>query len=228
MPLSTDLTDALIALIPEDGSRISNAEIKAALEQGVGEPLSDALVEEAKNLVVAMGAAEKARGPGGGLKAPGIEPPPRAASPGRSRRIGNTTFAQGRQASEAAAPASPPPEPGDPSRGFQGWVAPPERDLGKAAMEKSLWEAADQFRANSGLKAQEYSGPIFGLIFLRFADARFTPHWQKLKAAGGSERRGSREEDPNAYQSEGLLYLPPAPATRNCWSCPRVPTSARS
>ena len=63
MPLSTDLTDALIALIPEDGSRISNAEIKAALEQGVREPLSDALVEEAKNLVVAMGAAEKARGP---------------------------------------------------------------------------------------------------------------------------------------------------------------------
>jgi hypothetical protein len=209
MPLSTDLTDALIALIPEDGSRISNAEIKAALEQGVGEPLSDALVEEAKNLVVAMGAAEKARGPGGGLKALGIEPPPRAASPGRSRRNGNGTTAQGRQAIEAASPASPPPEPGDPRRGFQGWVAPPERDLGKAAMEKSLWEAADQFRANSGLKAQEYSGPILGLIFLRFADARFTPHWQKLKAAGGSERRGSREEDPNAYQSEGLLYLPP-------------------
>jgi type I restriction-modification system DNA methylase subunit len=209
MPLSTDLTDALIALIPEDGSRISNAEIKAALEQGVGEPLSDTKLEEAKNLVVAMGAAEKARGPGGVLKAPGIEPPPRAASPGRSRHIGNGTSAQGRQAIEAAAPASPPPEPGDPSRGFQGWVAPPERDLGKAAMEKSLWEAADQFRANSGLKAQEYSGPILGLIFLRFADARFTPHWQKLKAAGGSERRGSREEDPNAYQSEGLLYLPP-------------------
>ena len=57
MPLSTDLTDTLIALIPEDGSRISNGEIKAALEQEVGEPLSDAQVEEAKNLVVAMGAA---------------------------------------------------------------------------------------------------------------------------------------------------------------------------
>jgi type I restriction enzyme M protein len=210
MPLRTDLTDALIALIPEDGSRISNGEIKAALEQEVGEPLSDAQVEEAKNLVVAMGAAEKARGPGGGLKAPGIEPPARAANPGRSRRNGNGTSAQGRQASEAAAPAtSPPPEPGDPSRGFHGWVAPPQRDLGKAAMERSLWSAADQFRANSGLKAQEYSGPILGLIFLRFADARFMPKWQMLKAAGGSERRGSREEDPNAYQSEGLLYLPP-------------------
>ena len=206
MPVLADLTDALI---PEDGSRISNGEIKAALVQEVGEPLSDALVEEAKNLVVAMGAAEKARGPGGGLKAPGIEPPPRAAIPGGSRRNGNGTSAQGRQASEAAAPISPPPDPGDPSRGFTGWVAPPERELGKAAMEKSLWEAADQFRANSGLKAQEYSGPILGLIFLRFADARFKQQWQKLKADGGSERRGSREEDPKAYQSEGLLYLPP-------------------
>ncbi|MCX5952035.1 MAG: hypothetical protein NTZ40_00735 [Cyanobacteria bacterium] len=102
MPLSTDLTDALIALIPEDGSRISNAEIKAALEQGVGEPLSDTQLEEAKSLVVAMGAAEKARGPGGGLKAPDIEPPP-----ARSRNS-NGGPAQGRQASVAAAPASPP------------------------------------------------------------------------------------------------------------------------
>jgi type I restriction enzyme M protein len=38
---------------------------------------------------------------------------------------------------------------------------------------------------------------------------RYMPRWQELKAAGGSERRGSREEEPNAYQSEGLLYLPP-------------------
>ena len=76
-------------------------------------------------------------------------------------------------------------------------------------MEKSLWEAADQFRANSGLKAQEHSGPILGLIFLWFADARFLPRWQQLKAAGGSELRGSRENDPNFYQSEGLLDLPP-------------------
>jgi hypothetical protein len=83
---SADLTDALIPLIPEDGSRISNGEIKAALEQEVGEPLSDAQVEEAKTLVVAMGAAEKARGPGGGLKAPGLEPPPKTAPAIRPRQ----------------------------------------------------------------------------------------------------------------------------------------------
>ena len=211
MPVLADLVNDLIALIPEDGSRITNDEIRAALESEAGEPIGEAELKELKSQVVAMGFAEGVKGPGGGLKAAGVEAPARAtsaASNGRPRRNGNATSAQGRQASEAAAPASPPPEPGDPSRGFMGWVAPPERDLGKAAMEKNLGEAADQFRANSGLKAQEYSGPILGLIFLRFADARFMPQWQALKAAGGSERRGSREEDANAYQSEGLLYLP--------------------
>jgi type I restriction enzyme M protein len=90
MPTRTELTDALIALIPDDGSRITNAELKAALEREVGESISDLELDEAKNLAVAMGAAEKARGPGGGLKAAGVSPPPRAAATGtRSRRSGN-------------------------------------------------------------------------------------------------------------------------------------------
>ncbi|RPI72587.1 MAG: hypothetical protein EHM38_01680, partial [Geobacteraceae bacterium] len=44
------------------------------------------------------------------------------------------------------------------------WIAPTEKDTAIAALEKRLWDAADQFRANSGLKAQEYSGHILGLI----------------------------------------------------------------
>lgn len=50
------------------------------------------------------------------------------------------------------------------------WVTPSEKDLASESLEKRLWDSADQFRANSGLKAQECSGPIFGLIFLRFAE----------------------------------------------------------
>ena len=52
------------------------------------------------------------------------------------------------------------------------WVAPTEKDTANQTLEKRLWAAADQFRANSGLKAGEYSGPVLGLIFLRFAEAR--------------------------------------------------------
>ena len=58
MPSREDLTDALIALIPEDGSRITNDQIRTALEQEAGEPISDAELKEIKSLVVAMGAAE--------------------------------------------------------------------------------------------------------------------------------------------------------------------------
>lgn len=89
------------------------------------------------------------------------------------------------------------------------WIAPSEKDTASAALEKRLWDAADQFRANSGLKAQEYSGPILGLIFLRFAEVRFALRRSKLEAAGASSRRGSRVDEPTAYHAEGILYLSP-------------------
>ena len=87
------------------------------------------------------------------------------------------------------------------------WIAPSEKDSANTALEKSLWDTADQFRANSGLKPQEYSGPILGLIFLRFAEVRFAAQRAKLEAVVKSSRRGSRVDEPAAYQAEGLLYL---------------------
>jgi type I restriction enzyme M protein len=50
------------------------------------------------------------------------------------------------------------------------WFAPSEKDTATDTLEKRLWDAADQFRADSGLKPEECSGPILGLIFLRFAE----------------------------------------------------------
>src|SRR3990172_12743862 len=88
------------------------------------------------------------------------------------------------------------------------WIAPSGKDTATATLEKRLWDAADQFRANSGLKAQEYSGPILGLIFLRFAEVRFAAQRAKLEKAGSSSRRGSRVDDPAAYHAEGVIYLP--------------------
>ena len=88
------------------------------------------------------------------------------------------------------------------------WIAPSEKDTATETLEKRLWDAADQFRANSGLKAQEYSAPVLGLIFLRFAEVRFTAQRAKLEKAGASARRASRIDDPAAYHAEGILYLP--------------------
>jgi len=88
------------------------------------------------------------------------------------------------------------------------WIAPSEKDSNSAALEKRLWDAADQFRANSGLKSQEYSAPVLGLIFLRFAEVRFAAQRAKLEKASASARRGSRVDEPAAYHAEGILYLP--------------------
>ena len=88
------------------------------------------------------------------------------------------------------------------------WIAPSEKDHDNAALEKRLWDAADQFRANSGLKSQEYSAPVLGLIFLRFAEVRFAAQRAKLEKASASARRGSRVDEPAAYHAEGILYLP--------------------
>lgn len=89
------------------------------------------------------------------------------------------------------------------------WVAPSEKDNGNGILEKRLWEAADQFRANSGLKSQEYSAPVLGLIFLRFAEARFAAQHAKLAKAATSGRRGGRVDDPKAYHADGVIYLAP-------------------
>ncbi len=89
------------------------------------------------------------------------------------------------------------------------WIAPSEKETAAITLEKRLWDAADLFRANSGLKAQEYSGPILGLIFLRFAEVRFNTQREKLQASAPSARRGSRVEEPAAYHADNVLYLSP-------------------
>jgi type I restriction-modification system DNA methylase subunit len=40
------------------------------------------------------------------------------------------------------------------------WIAPSQKDTTTDTPEKRLWDAADPFRANSGLKPQEYSAPV--------------------------------------------------------------------
>lgn len=72
-------------------------------------------------------------------------------------------------------------------------------------IEKRLWEAADEFRANSKLKSAEYSVPVLGLIFLRYADHRFTLA-EKEFTGKGTGRRAIGKED---YQAKGVMFLPP-------------------
>src|ERR1700704_2540140 len=80
--------------------------------------------------------------------------------------------------------------PGD--RSLMRWTAAAARDAANVTLETRLWEAADQLRANSGLTAAQYSQPVLGLIFLRFAEVRFLAQRAVLEKSATGRRRGSR------------------------------------
>ena len=80
-----------------------------------------------------------------------------------------------------------------------------QNNNGVAELEKQLWAAADQLRANSALTAQEYSRPVLGLIFLKYADKRFSVVEKMLANESAGRRRTVGKSD---YQAEGVMYLP--------------------
>jgi len=71
-------------------------------------------------------------------------------------------------------------------------------------LEKRLWDAADELRANSKLKSSEYSIPVLGLIFLRYADHKFAEAEKKMPQQGSGRRKIGKTD----YQAQGVLYLP--------------------
>jgi type I restriction enzyme M protein len=71
-------------------------------------------------------------------------------------------------------------------------------------IEKRLWGAADELRANSKLKSSEYSLPVLGLIFLKYADFRFRQAEKELTGKASVRRPVSKLH----YQAQGVLYLP--------------------
>ncbi len=71
-------------------------------------------------------------------------------------------------------------------------------------LETRLWAAADQLWANTGLKPPEFSNPVLGLIFLRYAEKRFHEAEAKLIKSGLEVSEIEKFD----YQAEGALYLP--------------------
>ncbi len=62
-------------------------------------------------------------------------------------------------------------------------------------LKDTLWTTADQLRANSGLKSTEYAEPILGLIFLRFADVKYSKYESEIKEEF-EKNKGTRTERP--------------------------------
>lgn len=77
-------------------------------------------------------------------------------------------------------------------------------------VEKDLWEAADQLRANSNLASSEYFMPLLGVIFLRHASNRFDAVTVEIAADQKSGRMPKRKPIKADYVRRRALWLPEA------------------
>jgi type I restriction enzyme M protein len=76
-------------------------------------------------------------------------------------------------------------------------------------IEKRLWAVANQLWANSGLRPAEFSTPVLGLIFLRYAEKRFAEVEARIGKVGSGGSGARRKIGKADYQAEGVIFLPP-------------------
>lgn len=72
-----------------------------------------------------------------------------------------------------------------------------------AEVRRTLWAAADQLRANSTLAANEYRGPVLGLIFLAYAEHRF----EQVRAEVEAKATARRPVTPDDYRARSVLFI---------------------
>jgi type I restriction enzyme M protein len=70
-------------------------------------------------------------------------------------------------------------------------------------VEARLWNTADQLWANTGLRPSQFSTPVLGLIFLRYAEKRFVDRQAELEKEVVSPAKADKYD----YQEKGVLYL---------------------
>lgn len=77
------------------------------------------------------------------------------------------------------------------------------------AIEKRLWSAADNLRANSNYASNEYFLPVMGLVFLRHAYSRYLAVKEKIEpnlpSRGGKVRALTKED----FSKQGAIFLQP-------------------
>jgi len=76
-------------------------------------------------------------------------------------------------------------------------------------LEKTLWKAAEQLRSHWWLKPSEYTFPVLGLIFLKYADTKFENTKKKLESNQKSDRFWTIDAlTPLDFKKEGVLFVP--------------------
>jgi type I restriction enzyme M protein len=76
-------------------------------------------------------------------------------------------------------------------------------------LEDDLWDSANNFRANSGLKSSEYATPVLGLIFLRFVSNRYKQSEPEIRKEIEAQKNSRIQRSPEDIALEKCgFYLP--------------------
>ena len=94
-------------------------------------------------------------------------------------------------------------------------------------LEKRLWDAADELRANSKLKSSEYSIPVLGLIFLRYAGHKFAQAEKTLASFSAPRPPDAAASARPTTRPRASSTSPRAPVSPTSSTSPKAPTSAR-
>lgn len=88
-------------------------------------------------------------------------------------------------------------------------------------LKKKLWDTANDLRANSGLEYSQFSEPILGLIFLKFADNKYS-NFETEILKEYEDLKGGRREKPisEIAQAKCGFYLPEEARYNNLLNLP--------
>ena len=95
-------------------------------------------------------------------------------------------------------------------------------------LERDLWEAADNLRANSKLTAAQYAMPVLGLIFLRHAYNRFLAVKAELEPTLPKRTGKPRDLVPGDFIGKAAIYLPPTAYYEHLLAQPEGPELAEA
>ena len=88
------------------------------------------------------------------------------------------------------------------------WIEPADQNDTSAEIEKHLWATANTLWADADLKPSEYSPIVLGIIFLLYADIKFSAAEAEMKPAKGKGSRVRRSIGSDDFHALGVLYVP--------------------
>ncbi|MDI3636296.1 class I SAM-dependent DNA methyltransferase [Pseudomonas aeruginosa] len=186
----SDLAQALLAAVPEDGGSIGNQALYERLKsQFTG--LSEEQFWESRDALIGEGVLVKGRGRGGSVlraQAASASLAAQALSKARERFEPAVAEVSASYVVESAASKAK--------------VVKVQAATSIEAMEKTLWATADKLRAN--MDAAEYKHIVLGLIFLKYISDSFAGRRAELerKLTDESDDYYLGDDDPEALNAE--------------------------